>query len=575
MSSLPHIKLFKTRSIKDGTLALWWDFIRQYWRVYLAGSTFVILTNLTEVFIPKCVEWSIDLLKEGKVPSFLNHFESQPHILFYWVVIFFVFSIIIQGFCRAGWRLTLGRQTHQVASFFKSSIWQQSRNFPRLSLAKTYTPGVLMSIATSDVGVARFIFGFTLIGTIDAIFLTTLSLLAMLTINIELTLMTLCVVPIMPIIIDRLARLERKFHKIAQENLSVFNHLTSGAVSTVRLQRITGTGKFWENKLEEKADQYRKDRLKVVNTSLAFIPSWGGISIVSYVILFTFGVDKIIAKEITIGQFVALQSYVFLLAGPLGEIGYIISEWQKSYASLERIRNVLIEPLSSHCESKEPILNQPKRGDDFITVNNLTYRYPKQEREILTNFNLKLKHGKRIGIIGPIGSGKSTLLEILAGLERDFQGDVHLLGKDIRLYLHEDMRKLISLVPQKSFLFADSVRNNILLGHEASDEELWHYLQVAEIADEVRGFENGLDTELGEWGINLSGGQKQRLTLARALIRKPKLLLLDDCVSAVDTVKEENILKSLDRELKSTSLIWSAHRDSTLAYCDEIIELKL
>jgi len=161
----------------------------------------------------------------------------------------------------------------------------------------------------------------------------------------------------------------------------------------------------------------------------------------------------------------------------------------------------------------------------------------------------------------------------MAGLEQNFRGEVLFSGEDIKSYSHVSLRDNIKLVNQKNFLFSDTVRNNISLNQKLTDEELWHYLDVAGVATDVRTFSNGLDTALGEWGVNLSGGQKQRLTLARALAAKPKVLFLDDCLSAVDTVTERKILSSLDKELKGKSVIWVAHRESTLKYCDKILEL--
>lgn len=212
-----------------------------------------------------------------------------------------------------------------------------------------------------------------------------------------------------------------------------------------------------------------------------------------------------------------------------------------------------------------------KTSQNVFELSNVNFSYENQV--ILKDINIKLKAGERLGILGPIGSGKSILIEILTGLNQDFTGEVKFMGHDIREYSHEVLRSHLVMVQQKSFLFADNIRNNIKLDLDVSDEQVWKALELACLDSDVKSFEKGLDTSLGEWGINLSGGQKQRLTLARALVRNPEILLLDDCLSAVDTVTEEKILKNLDRELAGSTLVWVAHRKSTLKYCDQILEL--
>ncbi|MBF0298587.1 MAG: ABC transporter ATP-binding protein [Oligoflexia bacterium] len=156
---------------------------------------------------------------------------------------------------------------------------------------------------------------------------------------------------------------------------------------------------------------------------------------------------------------------------------------------------------------------------------------------------------------------------------RGYEGEVYFYGRPLREYSHATLREYMAIVPQKPFLFADTIKNNLLMGRQKCDEEIWHYLKIAGLEKDVLAMPDGIDTSLGEWGINLSGGQKQRLTLARALISAPKLLFLDDCLSAVDTVTEEQILRYLNEELKDTTLIWVAHRSSTLKYCNEILDL--
>jgi ATP-binding cassette subfamily B protein len=227
---------------------------------------------------------------------------------------------------------------------------------------------------------------------------------------------------------------------------------------------------------------------------------------------------------------------------------------------------------------KSTLLQEGGEIDDqdlnILDVKDLSYSFI-ESAPLFSHLSFKLKKGGRLGITGAIGTGKSTLISILQGLEREISGgSVTFLGKPFSAYSHDHLRSYIGHVSQKPFLFADSIRHNVVMNSDLTDDEIWKYLDLAGLKDDVLNFPNGLDTELGEWGINLSGGQKQRLTLARAIAKKPKLLFLDDCLSAVDTITEELILKNLNIYLKDVTLVWVAHRKSTLKYCDQIFELK-
>ena len=558
------------RPIKlEGALAgvpstsLWLSHMQTHAAEYALGVFSVFCTNITEVAIPKIVQHTLDVFTIA-APT-LNRIHEAHR--FFWI---FVGVVVVQFIGRIGWRLTLGQQTHLVAARMKSLLWDRARYFPRARLDNDLTPGELMNVATGDVGTSRFVFGFTLVGTTDFMFLLVFTTLAMLSIDVELTLWSLGILPVLPFFLDKLARTESRQHKDAQASLSSLTDLASQAVSTVRLQRVSQTGPFWEKKLRASADDYRGKRFDVVKTGLAFIPITGVAPLISYLLLLLIGVKKVVSGDLTIGSFVAMQSYIFMIQGPMIELGVIISEWQRCFTSLDRVTNIWAQPEAEGLRSggRTPVMQ-----NTVFEVEALNFKYPGSSQSIVRNVNFNLRRGERLGIKGPIGTGKSTLLQILSGFERNFEGSVKLLGDDIRNYSHSELRKWIAVVPQKPFLFADTIRNNLALNRSCSDEEIWRLLSISGLDEDVRGFTDGLNTKLGEWGINLSGGQKQRLTLARALAAKPSILLLDDCLSAVDTLTEEKILSNLDREIKDLTAVWVAHRSSTLRYCDQFLEM--
>lgn len=546
--------------------SLWINFVKAYWPYYVLGIVSVALTAITQIISPMLIGWGIDFFKDVTIPTFF--IKSSKRETFQFIFILLVSNIILMSLVRAGWRVTLGRMTHLATAYYKKEIWSSARFFSRKDLDTKYTIGNLMNLSTSDVGMARFLHGFTLIGLFDVIFLGLFSIGAMFYIHWQMALVVMVIVPVLPYFMYKLAKIEMGRWEETQSFLGKFNEQVSRAIETIKLQRLTQTGAFWRRRLETAANDYRVKRLISIFTSFRYFPLVGSGTLFSYLILFGLGIQQVYAGNISIGEFVAFQSFVFLLQEPLMEAGYIVSEVQKGRTSLGRVAEVLNNASDPSIKSEGV---SEAKSDVVFKVSNLHYAFEKQK--VLDSINLEVHSGQRLGMLGPIGSGKTTLVEILVGLRQDYQGAVQFLGSDIRSYSHDFLRSQMVMVQQKSFLFADNIRNNIALELEISDEEIWHALDLACLSEDVKNFEKGLDTPLGEWGVNLSGGQKQRLTLARALVRKPKYLLLDDCLSAVDTVTEETILKNLDHYLKDSTLVWVAHRRSTLKYCDQVLEL--
>jgi ATP-binding cassette subfamily B protein len=461
--------------------------------------------------------------------------------------------------------------THLAASWLRKSIWENARWFKRKDLIQTYTIGQLMNLSTSDVNAAKYVYGFTLVALFDVIFLGVFCFIAMYLINAKMALLTLWLVPIMPFLMKKLASLELLKFDLAQAYLTRFNEQVARAIETVRLQRLTQTGPFWNKKLMMSAQDYKEKRLDVLYTSFRYYPLMGFNSLVSYLILFFVGVKLVIAGEMSIGNFVAFQSFVFLIQDPLHEIGYIVSEIQRARASLNRIATLLNHEKDNFL-LKKPSSIKPELN--ILEVNNLSFKFDDDSRFILKNLSFTLQKQDKLGITGGIGSGKTTLLNLIAGLEQNYSGSIKLYGKNLKEYAHCDLRKIIGFVSQKNFLFADTIAQNISLDLSLSDEQIWYYLELVELKQEIQKLKTGIHTQLGEWGINLSGGQKQRLALARCLARKLPIMLFDDCLSAVDTVTEDKILTNLSHYIKESTIIWVAHRSSTLKYCEPIIDLE-
>lgn len=555
---------------KQTGFTIWSNFIKQHWVVYTIGLFTVLLTDICQVLSTVVLGWTLDFFTKGKdLPVFFQGLdELQTFSRLFWVL---VGSYVFLTLGRIGWRLTMARKTHVAAAMLKAKIWERARFFRSIDLQEKWSKGVLMNATNSDVNSARFIFGFTLVAVVDVIFLGIFTLWAMFNINVSLTLWSLGTLVFLPIVVRQLTEKEMQRYEKAQDALSDFNDLSSQVISTIRLQRLTQTGAFWEKKLAESAESYRQDRLKAVNTSLMFIPAMGTGSLLSFVILFVLGIPYVLNGVMSIGDFVAMQGLIFLLQQPLMELGYIISDGRKGMTSLNRLNRIYSEEIEETLVSDGDAVSEQ---DLILELDSVSFSYH-DDMTLVKDVSLKIRQGERLGILGPIGTGKTTLVNLMSGLIRKHQGEIKLCGKNYDDYSHAELRSYMGIVGQRSFLFADTIKKNIAMDLELSDEECWHFLDLAGLKEDVLTFEHQLETSLGEWGINLSGGQKQRLTLARALARRPRLLFLDDCLSAVDTVTEDRILKNLDRELKGVTLVWVAHRSSTLKYCDSLLELDM
>ena len=544
--------------------SLWANYLKRHWKIYLAGTLMVLVVDLLQVSSVNLLGWIVDLLTQENTPEGTS--KEQRFVLLFALL---VGARVLIALGRYGWRRTLARQTHVAGNELRRKIWDHARYFFLHDVHKRFSKGVLLNNSNSDVGQSRFLFGFAFVGAVDILFMGIFAFASMCAINITMACWVLGVLTILPLVNFPLSRLQDKRYRASQKSLSQLDNMAGQAVSTVRMQKLAQTGKVWQQRLGQMATTYREKRVKTSLTNILYIPFFDGVTLLSFVVLFALGISYVINGQMTIGEFVAMEGLIFLLRGPLEMLGELLADGKQMAISLERLAEVYNNPLDKGL-AKEGQLVRPE--NPVLKVENLSFQFDGTKRKLIDNLSLELRQRERLGILGPIGQGKTTLLRILAGLERNIQGKVSLYGKDLSYYDPWHLRHHLGIVSQRPFIFAGSVRENVALDFPLEDDEIWEALALAQIAQEVRDLPDGLETELGEWGVNLSGGQKQRLSLARILTRRPPLLFFDDCLSAVDTVTEEMILEGLDRELPDTTLIWVAHRKSTLKYCHRLLE---
>jgi len=544
----------------ESAMRFWWKHIKKHKGIYLIGALGVIGTNAAEVSIPIYFREIIDRLDQAVA--------TPQKTLFILLAI-----LLIQFLSRFVWRRFMAQQTHVVSAAMKAQLWSKARFFKRSRLESDLNPGELMNVAAGDVGSARYIYGFTLVMIIDFIFLLTFCISAMLYVSPLMTAVTMALLPVLPFILNKIAKKEQKAHSEAQAQLSSLSEKVAQATSTVRLQRVSQSQGYWIDLLTESARRYQEKRWTVVKIDLSFFPAISILPLISYSVLISLGLHLVFKGVLSIGDFVAFQSFLFIIQEPLIEIGYVVSEWQRAMASLKRYKRTIEEEPSSIFSASAKI-HQSVAPTKLFQAKDLAFTYPKAQNTVFSHINFELQPGDGLGVTGPIGSGKSTLIEILAGFQRGYQGSLKLYDTEIKEASHLHLRKHMAIVPQKPFLFADTLRKNLCIDQVLDDERAYELLNLVELMEDVKNFPKGLDTPLGEWGVNLSGGQKQRLTLARALATRADIFLLDDCLSAVDTSTEEKILKNIENTLGQASFVWIAHRESTLQLCNKSLELK-
>jgi ATP-binding cassette subfamily B multidrug efflux pump len=555
------------RSKRPG-IRLLFSQIKAHWPLYVGGAFGILLVNLTELAFPKFMQWGIDTVlmsPNSQIPKLLQG-ENNSQTLMYLAIGLFCVSIVAL-ISRACWRQCLARRSHWSGYWLRKNLWESICHQP-LQIFNRYPMGDLINRCISDVNPARFVLGFTHVNTWDTVFFSTIGTLSLFFMDTRIAIASLIVFLILPFLIQKLVKEEFRLHDEAQAKLSRLSERITQMVATVRLQRASAMENMWVRHLSQDAKTYAEKQFEVEKTAWACFPYGGGATFLCYLIIFSLGLPRIVSGEMTVGQFVGSLSLVLLLQGPLFSLSEILAEWQKGLASLNRIAEIIDLAKPSLANRPDVALNQS------LSLENLSFSYNGVDRAVLNNLSLSLEVGVALGISGEIGAGKSTLLHLIAGLEPSSSGLIRIFGKDVMSTSREEITKLISLVPQKPFLFAGTIRENLCLESDFSDDELWSVLDDMRLGEDFRKLKLGLKTIVGEWGISLSGGQRQRMALARALLRPKPILLLDDCLSAVDAVTEEFIVRAIKRRIKDVTVIWVAHRPSTLKLCDIVYDLK-
>ncbi len=431
--------------------------------------------------------------------------------------------------------------------------------------------GDLMTRATSDLNAIRMVLSSAIMYTADAIVFFGLALTIMLQIDATLTAVALLPYPILAVLIRSLGKRLHAHYEGIQEAFSTLNTKVQENLSGVRVVKAytleaSEVEHFQELNHEFVERNHRQIRLMTFFFPLfRFLPGIGG------VVLLWMGGLHVIEGKITLGEFVAFSAYLMMLVRPMITLGFIVNTFERGAASMERMNAILNE--KPEIFDGEQVKWSIKDLEGEIEFRNLNFDYP-DGTPVLKDINLKIERGMTLAIVGGTGSGKSTLVNLIPRIRQVERGTIFIDGVDIQDIPLNVLRSNIGFVEQEPFLFSDYLRNNITYGLEtADDEEVKSAAHTADLLEQIEEFPDGLETFLGERGITISGGQRQRSALARAIIIKPKILILDDAFANVDTQTEDTILNRLAEIMKDRTTILISHRISTVKNADHIIVL--
>jgi len=431
--------------------------------------------------------------------------------------------------------------------------------------------GDLMARATNDITAVRMMFGRAIIMAVDATVLTIAGISIMVkTIDLRLTIISCIPFPVIAILSVFFGKMIHSRFMAVQEGFSKLSDTTQETFSGIQVVKSYVQEKGEIEKFRNLSEDYVEKNVNLVKLWGTFFPMITALSGVSLAISLWYGGAMVIKNQISLGDLIAQTSYVGMLVWPMVSIGWVVNIIERGLASLKRINQILEEDEISD------VSIAPKTASlkGNIRINNLSFIYPGTEIKALENISLNVSQGQTIGIIGRTGSGKSTIARLLTKLYEVPDGKIFFDDYDINEIPYEILRRDIAVVPQETFLFSTTVKENIAFGKpDASMEEIIEAAKLAEIHDTIMSFPQKYETVVGERGLSLSGGQRQRVTLARALLMNPKILILDDALSAVDANTEREILANLKNYMKQRTSIIISHRIIAVKDADHIVVL--
>ena len=557
----------ETQVTKEVGLGVLWGIVspifRTHWLRILVGLITLIAVDFLQLLVPRLVQEAVDALATGSATTALLGRIAG---------IIFLFALTMAGL-RFVWRYMIIGFSRLLERSLRNRLFEHILRMDQPFFERR-TTGDLMAHASNDLSVIQMAFGIGVVAAVDALVMSLAALAFMLAIDVRLTLIVLLPMPLLIIATKKLSGMLHRRFNLVQEQYSQLTEFARATLVSMRLIKAYTLEDFQARHFGRLGNDYVQSNLRVARVQGLLAPTSTLVGSVGMLLLLYYGGVFVIEGRISIGGFVAFVSYLTMLIWPMMAVGWVANIAQRGITSLRRIHQVLaVEPCVDGMEtsSRDTL---PSAARVTYSCRQLRFTYPAAQQPALHDLDLEIGEGL-LGLTGRTGSGKSTLCRLLLRMYPVEPGMLFFQGEDVTRLAQAFIRSHIAYVSQETFLFADSIAANIALGRpEASMDEIRAAAFLAAIDEEICSFAGGYEAAIGERGVKLSGGQKQRLALARALLCRRPMLIIDDGLSAVDVETEQEILHNL-RSLPSGSstILLVSHRVNVLRHCDSIVVL--
>jgi ATP-binding cassette, subfamily B, multidrug efflux pump len=540
-------------------------YLTKYRKTLLLGLFAIICSNVFTVIQPHFIGVAIDRLKIGLEA----HTLVETDLIYYACLI--VGFTVIAGIFSYATRQTIIVVSRHIEFDLRNNFLAHIQKLSHSYFQNTPT-GDLMAHATNDIGAVRNAVGPGIMYPADTVVTFTMVLTMMLIKDVRLTLLTLIPLPFVSFAVYKLGKMINVKFQERQEQFSKLTTRAQENLSGIRVVKAYVREKYETDRFREMSWEYLKKNLTLAKYQSIIWPAMFLLVGISLVITIYYGGIQVIDKKVSIGTLTAFFAYLVMLIWPMIAFGWVTNILQQGAAAMNRLSKIFdTEPGIRDSDQTDYSIETINGGIEFRSI---TFYHDNSKNPVLKDINLVIEKGKTLAVVGYTGSGKSTLVNLIPRLYDVKEGNILIDGIDIKKIPLEVLRSCIGYVPQENFLYSETIANNISYGvDESSQENILQASEVSQLKNDVTEFPNQFETLVGERGITLSGGQKQRASIARAVIRDPRILILDDALSAVDTYTEEEILKGLRKVMKHRTSIIISHRISTVKDADTIIVL--
>lgn len=555
------------------------SFFNPYVKIIVLGCSFIMGANVFLVWIPVFVRQTIDSVSSSLDGVDNVDLQTVTQVLFQSDFssmlaansLKLIAAALLYGFLLFATRQTVIVSSRKIERDIRSALFEKLLKLPKSFYLK-HRIGDVYVRTSEDVNKLRMYYGPAVMYAANTVSRMGVILTMMFWVNTELTLWAMIPLPLLSFLAYYVSSYIHKQSRVIQEHYSILAGRAQEAFSSIRLIKAYGREEYEQKMFEKESEIYKEKKLRLDLVESLFIPMLGFFIGLSVIIVLWKGGEMVMSDRLSVGNIAEFMVYVAYLTWPVASLGYTLNLYQQSMASWQRIDYVLDYPIEQKQKSEIPAVEE--YDGPIISFEKVGFKYPESETWAIREISFKLEKGQQLAIVGKTGSGKTTIAQLIPKLFSPQEGTIKLLGIPIDNWPEEALRQIIGYVSQETFLFSDTLFENIAFGViEPETADVEDAAKHAQLYENIQSFTKKFETLVGERGITLSGGQKQRTAIARALIKKPEILIFDDSLSAVDTKTEEEILNHLKVELSGRTSIMISHRISTVQQADNILVL--